>query len=160
MRAHRAETIGRPAAELYAMWRDFQNLPRFMALVESVTPAGDGRTRWVAKMPRDREMEWEVEVTEERDNELIAWQSVSGPIEMMGKVRFQEAPPGRGTEVHLTLELTPPGGVIGEKIAGLFDEVTAETLQNEIRRFRQLVETGEVATTDGQPSGRADDDKK
>ncbi len=150
----RSMTIDRPASELYEQWRNLENLPRFMTHLESVTRTGERQSHWVFKPPVGPTLEWDAETTEEVANERIAWRSLpDAPIQNSGAVRFKEAPGGRGTEVHVTLEYQPPGGAAGTAVARLFEEVTAETLQNELRHFKQTVEAGEIATVEGQPSG-------
>ncbi len=154
MQVHRTVTIDKDAATLYQFWRNPDNLPRFMAHVESVQATGEGRARWVVALPLDRRVEWESEISESRDNELLAWQSLpDSAVEAAGKVLFKAAPQGRGTEVHATLDYNPPGGVVGDAIAGFFEEGMAEKLQDELRRFKQLMEAGEIATITGQPTG-------
>lgn len=152
----KAATIGRPRSEIYAYWRQFENLPRFMDHLESVTERGDGVSHWVAKAPAGATVEWDAKVTEERDGEVIAWRSLDGAqIPNTGEVRFVDAPAGRGTEVHVHLSYDPPAGAIGAAFAKLFGEEPDQQVREDLRRFKRVMETGEIPTTEGQPSGRA-----
>jgi uncharacterized membrane protein len=149
--------IGKPAEELYRFWRDFANLPRFMRHLESVMTINPRRSHWVARAPLGSTVAWEAEITEERANELIAWRSIEpAEVATSGMVRFVPALGNRGTEVHVTLDYTPPGGVLGAAVAKLFGEEPGQQVAGDLRRFKQLMETGEIASTDGQPSGRRD----
>ncbi len=151
-------TINRPADELYAFWRRLENLPSFMTHLESVTDLGEGRSRWVAKAPLGTSVEWEAEITDEDPGRYIAWRSVEGStIANAGVVRFDPAPAGRGTEVRVSIEYAPPAGALGDTIAKLFGEAPEQQLDDDLRRFKNLVEAGEVPTTEGQSSGRRKD---
>ncbi|HYE76242.1 MAG TPA: SRPBCC family protein, partial [Blastocatellia bacterium] len=131
--------------ELYKFWRNFQNLPRFMNHLESVQVTGDKRSHWVAKAPAGATVEWDAEITEDRPNEMIAWRSLEGAdVDNRGSVRFERAPGGRGTIVKVDIEYNPPGGVIGAGIARLFGEEPSQQVQSDLRRFKQVIETGEV----------------
>jgi uncharacterized membrane protein len=144
-----AVTVSRSPEEPYAFWRDFQNLPRFMDHLESVRQIGEGRWHWKAKGPVGLTLEWDAEIIEERPDELIAWRSLPGSeVENSGTVRFRRAPGGRGTEIMLTVHYAPPGGVIGAKLAQLFSEVPRTQMKNDLRRFKQVLETGEVVRSD------------
>ena len=148
--------IKRPAAEIYNFWRDFQNLPRVMEHLESVEVTGDKRSRWVAKGPAGKRVQWEAETTENRADELIAWRSIEGStVENCGSVRFDRAPGDRGTFVRIELTYRPPAGVLGATIAKFLGEEPELQLEEDLRRFKQLMETGEIITTEGQPAGRA-----
>ena len=150
-----AVTIEAPAAELYRFWRSFENLPRFMTHLESVTTSGDKRSHWVAKAPMGTTVEWDAEITEERENELIAWRSLpGGDVDSSGSVRFSSAPGGRGTIVRVALEYAPPGGAAGAAVAKLFGEEPSQQIEDDLRRFKQLMEAGEIPTTEGQPAAR------
>lgn len=139
-------TINRPRSELYAFWRDFSNLPGFMENLVSVTAQDDQRSRWVVKAPAGRTVEWDAIVTEERDGEMIAWASGDGAdVPNSGRVDFADAGP-RGTVVTLTILYDPPAGVVGKVIAKLFQREPSIQARRELRRFKQLMETGEVAT--------------
>jgi uncharacterized membrane protein len=153
----RAVTVNRPRQELYQMWRDFENLPRFMEHLESVRvdDADNGRSHWVAKGPMSKNIEWDAEIIEERENELLVWKSLPGSIvESMGRVEFMDAPGGRGTIVHVSMRYNPPGGSLGAAFARLFGEDPDMQINEDLRHFKQITETGEVATVQGQSSGR------
>ena len=156
IKVEKAVTVNRSPEELYRFWRNFENLPRFMYHLESVHVTGEGRSHWVAKAPAGTTVEWDAEIYNEKENELIAWRSLEGAdVPNAGSVRFQSAPGGRGTEVRVTLEYDPPGGVIGATIAKLFGEEPSQQVEEDLRRFKQTMEAGETPTTEGQPSGRS-----
>jgi uncharacterized membrane protein len=156
IRVRKSITINRPAEELYGFWRDFQNLARFMKHVESVQVTGDKRSHWVAKGPAGKRVEWDAETIEDRPNELIAWRSIEGStVENSGSVRFEPATGGRGTVVRVELEYYPPAGLLGATVAKLLGEEPKGQLAEDLRRFKQLMEAGEIITTEGQPAGRA-----
>ncbi|HKU20279.1 MAG TPA: SRPBCC family protein [Terriglobales bacterium] len=147
-------TIDRPAEELYRFWREFENLPRFMRHLQSVRSSG-GHLVWVTSGPLGKNFSWEAEIVEERENELISWRSLPGSqIENQGAVRFEAAPEGRGTEVRVELLYRPPAGRVGAAFAMLFGEEPEQQIREDLRRFKQLMEAGEIPTTDGQPHGR------
>lgn len=152
----KAITINKPPEELYRFWRHFENLPCFMSHLKSVQSTGDGRSHWVATAPLGRTIEWDAEVTEEHHNELIAWRSLEGArVPNHGSVRFQPAPGGRGTEVHVRLAYQPPMGRLGAGVAKLFGEEPGQQLESDLRRLKSFMEAGEMPTTQGQPSGHA-----
>jgi uncharacterized membrane protein len=150
-----AVTIGRPAAELYARWRRLEDLPKYMSHLVSVTPIDQRRSRWVAKAPAGRTVEWEAEIINEIPNELIAWRTIGeSRVVSAGSVHFKSAPGSRGTEVRVRLRYEPPGGKAGATIAWILGHEPSQTILEDLRRFRQLMETGEKPTTEGQPHGR------
>jgi uncharacterized membrane protein len=155
----RAVTVNRPRAELYQMWRDFEKLPHFMQHLESVRmdPADNDRSHWVARGPLGRQVEWDAEVIEERENELLVWKSLPGSlVESMGRVEFVDAPGGRGSIVHVSMQYNPPAGSLGAAFAKLFGEEPGLQVREDLRRFKQIMETGEIPTVEGQPSGRGE----
>jgi uncharacterized membrane protein len=155
-KVEKSVTINRPPEELYRFWRNFENLPRFMKHLESVKVEGNGRSHWVAKGPAGTSVEWDAEVYNEKENELIAWRSLEGSqVDNAGSVHFEPAASGRGTVVRVVLKYDPPAGKLGAAVARLFGESPAQQIDEDLRRFKQLMETGETATTEGQPSGRA-----
>jgi uncharacterized membrane protein len=178
LRVKHAITISRTPEELYRFWRDFQNLPRFMKHLESVQvtpqameqsagqttgqanqalgrPAGGNRSHWVAKAPAGRTVEWDAEIIEDQPNKLIAWRSLEGAdVNNSGVVRFVKAPGGRGTTVTVELRYDPPAGALGASVAKLFGEDPDWQVKDDLRRFKQVMEMGEVITTEGQPAGR------
>ncbi|MGB8507767.1 MAG: SRPBCC family protein [Pyrinomonadaceae bacterium] len=148
-------TINRSPEELYTFWRNFENLPRIMNHLESVRVTGETRSHWVAKAPAGMTVEWDAEIYNEKANELIAWRSLEGAdVDSAGSVRFEREAGGRGTVVRVNLKYDPPGGVVGAAIAKLFGENPAQQIDEDLRRFKMVMETGETATTKGQSSGR------
>jgi uncharacterized membrane protein len=152
----RSLAVNKPPDEVYSFWRNIANLPRFMSHLESVEVTGEGRSRWVAKAPAGTHVEWEAKITDDRPNERISWRSLEGAtVENRGTVRFERGPGGQGTIVRLELEYNPPAGRIGAAIAKLFGEEPGEQVADDLRRFKRVIETGEIPTTHGQPSGRS-----
>ena len=142
----RAVTINRPRAELFAYFRDFTNLATFMENVERIDVHDAKRSHWVVRAPAGKTVEWDSVVTEESENEYIAWASEPGAdIANSGRVDFRDAG-ARGTVVTATLNYAPPGGIVGKLIAKLFQREPAIQARRDLRRFKQLMETGEVAT--------------
>ena len=142
----RTVTIARPRQELYAYWRDFANLAQFMENVQSIQPTGEGRSVWTIKAPAGRTVEVETEIVEEREGEMIAWRSVEGSdIEAEGKVKFRDAPAERGTYVEAIVAYKPPAGEVGRLIAKLFGREPGVQGRRELKRFKMLMETGEIA---------------
>ena len=147
-------TIGRPAEDLYRFWRDFENLPRFMRHLEAVQVMDERRSHWKAKAPLGRTVEWDAEVTEDRPNERLAWRSLEGAdVPNHGSVTFEPAPGGRGTTVKVDLRYEPPGGAIGATVAKLFGEEPGQQVQEDLRAFKQLMETGEVVQSEASVKG-------
>lgn len=155
LRVEKSVTIAKPADELYRFWRNFENLPRFMKHLKSVTVYDDRRSHWIANAPMGNSVEWDAEMVQDQENHLIAWTSVAdADVDNSGFVRFQPAPGDRGTEVKVVIEYNPPGGAIGNAIAKLFGESPEQQVGDDLRRFKMLMEAGEIATTEGQPSCR------
>lgn len=153
--------IDRSRDEVYRFWRDLKNMPRFMPRLTSVEEKADGTSHWVARMPGGPSAEWDAETFEDRPGELIAWRTLPGAtVAHAGAVRFVDAPGKRGTAVRLEMGFDPPGGPIGALAASLFGELPRQQMQNDLRRLKQLLETGEIPTTEGQPSGRRSEQAK
>ena len=149
LRVRKRITVNRPPDALYRFWRDVTNLPRFMHRVEAVQATGDRRTHWRAKGPAGVIVEWDAELTDDRPNELIAWRSVdTRPFHHAGVVRFEPAPAGRGTMVTVEMEYTPPGGSVTASMAKLIGMAPDQQLQEDLRRFKQLMETGQVVVSE------------
>jgi len=147
-------TINRPAEELYRFWRKFENLPTFMKHLLDVKVYDDKRSHWTTKGPLDTKVEWDAKIIEEKENELIAWASVEGAdVNNSGYASFKRAPANRGTEVTVLTKYNPPAGGVGDTIAKLFGENPQQQIAEDLRRFKMLMETGEIATTEGQPHG-------
>jgi uncharacterized membrane protein len=141
--------------ELYTFWRNFENLPTFMKNLQSVQIVNQTRSHWMAKSPIGNSIEWDAEMLIDRPNELITWASAPGAdVANSGSVRFTPAYPGRGTEVKLVLEYSPPGGGITDAIAKIFNESPEQQIVEDLRHFKMLMETGEIATTEGQSAGQ------
>ena len=154
VKVEHAVTINRTPEDLFRVWRDFRNLPHFVERLESVTLLEDGRSRWTVKTPFGASLEWDASLVEEIENELIAWTTDDDTdVPNAGSVRFRRAPGNRGTEVKVSLDYMPPGGRVGRYLAQLFGEEPGQQLREDLRRFKQLMEAGEVPTTAGQPSG-------
>src|SRR5690606_38922101 len=152
--AQRTITINRPIDEVYRFWRNFENLPRFMRHLESVTQADSRRSRWVAKGPMGLQVEWDAEIVEDRENELIRWASLEGSqVATSGGVEFRQGPVGRGTEVRVDLRYDPPAGMLGAAVAKVFGADPDQTMNEDLDKFKALMETGEVPTIEGQPRG-------
>ena len=150
----RSQTINRPRQEVYARWRDFARFPEFMDNVRVVEMLGNKTSRWTIKAPAGRTVELTTEITHDVPGERIAWRSVEGSqIDTNGEVLFKDAAPGRGTVVTLILTYAPPGGTIGKLAAKLFRREPAIQARLDLRRFKQLLETGEV-TVNASPSAR------
>jgi uncharacterized membrane protein len=146
----RSLVVNRPAEELYQFWRDFENLPRIMHHLETVRVTGERRSHWVAKAPAGASVEWDAEVTEDRPAELIAWRSLEGAdVENSGRVSFEPATGGRGTVVRVEINYTPPGGALGAAVAWLTGNDPGQQAQESLRTFKQVMETGEAAVSDG-----------
>ena len=147
-------TIFREPAVLYAFWRNFENLPRVMQHLESVKCGDAHHSHWIARGPLGRRVEWDAEVINERENELIAWRSLAGSaVDTAGSVHFAPAPGDRGTEVKVVLKYDPPAGKAGAAIAWLFGEAPGQQVQEDLRRFKQIMEAGTLATIEGQSKG-------
>lgn len=148
--------INRSPEELYQFWHEFQNLPRFMNDLESVEITGEKHSHWVAKGPAGKRIEWDAEITEDRPNELIAWRSLEGSqVKNSGSVRFEPARGKPGTVVRVEIEYRPPAGLLGATLAKFLGAEPKQQLHENLHRFRQLMETGEIITTEGQPAGRS-----
>jgi uncharacterized membrane protein len=147
--------VNKPVAEVYQFWRRLENHPRFMRQLESVQSTSNTRSHWVAKTPLRTPVAWDSEIVDERENALLAWHSLPGSdIDHAGLVRFRELPGGRGTDVRLRLTYAPPGGTAGAAVGKLVQSFTIQQLQEGLRRFKQILEAGEIPTTDQQSSGR------
>jgi uncharacterized membrane protein len=143
----RSVTINRPREELYAFWRDFKNLPLFMHNVHSVAIMDQSHSHWVIAAPAGKAVEWDSKITEDVPGRLIAWESSEdATVRNSGRVEFLDSPDGRGTVVRVTLTYDPPAGTVGQLIAKLFQKEPKVQARQDLRRFKQLMETGEVST--------------
>ena len=154
----RTVTIKRPARELYDFWRDFTNFPQFMDNIRSVEKLDDKRSHWVIEAPAGTSVEFDSRITEDVPGRIIAWESEEGAsVPNRGRVEFIDAAPGRGTMVRATISYDPPAGALGRAVAKLFQREPNVQARRDLRRFKQLMETGEV-TTSASPSGRKSED--
>jgi uncharacterized membrane protein len=148
-------TIRKPAQEIYARWRRLEDLPAFMAHLDEVRVTGDRTSSWRASAPFDRTVEWDAEITEDVPGERIAWRSVGdADVPNSGKVWFVPAPDGVGTEVYVVMVYDIPGGALGKAVARYFGEEPHQQLDDDLRRLKQILETGEVVRSDGAPWGK------
>ncbi len=147
-------TIGRPRQELWEFYRRLENLPRFMRHLESVEDLGNGRSHWVAKSPVGLRVDWEAEIVGESEGRYLAWRSLPGSrVHNVGSVHFEDAPAGRGTVVRVEMEARP-GNALARTMGRALDPMTEQQVHEDLRRFKNLMEAGEIPTTDGQPAGR------
>jgi uncharacterized membrane protein len=151
-------TINKPVEEVYRFWRDLANLPKVMRHLESVTPIDDRRSHWVAKGPAGLRVEWDAEIIHEEVDRVIGWRSLeNAEVISAGSVAFRQGPHG-GTEITVRMQYEPPAGKVGSAIAKLFGEEPSQQIDADLRHVKQFLETGEVSTTEGQPSGRMRED--
>jgi uncharacterized membrane protein len=155
MRFTETVTVNRPPDECYHFWRKIEDFPAFMTYLKSVRETGGGRSHWVAQGPAGREIAWDAEITEDVPGEVIAWRTLPGSdVPNAGRVLFQHAPRGHGTFVRLLMEYDPPAHAAGAWLAKLLGKDPKAHAYQNLHRFKQLIETGEVATTKDQPAGR------
>lgn len=141
--------VNRNPEEVYGFWRNFENLPRFMRHLDSVVDLGDGRSHWKAKGPAGMEVEWDATIIADVPNEVITWRTLeNSDVDHAGAVRFERAAGGRGTIVKINIEYNPVGGVLGAAVAKLFGEEPNQQLDDDMRRFKQVMEVGEVVVSD------------
>jgi uncharacterized membrane protein len=149
--------VGKSPEELFAYWRNFENLPRIMSHLESVMVLDGNRSHWVAKAPAGQTVEWPAEIINEEANRLIAWRSLgNADVDNAGSVRFVPAEGEGGTDVKVVMDYIPPAGRVGAFVAGLFGENPEQQIREDLERFKQLMEGGDVAAAgaqQGQESG-------
>jgi uncharacterized membrane protein len=146
VRVEQTVTIGLPPEQIYAFFRNFENLPRFMSHLQSVTVLDDTRSHWVTKGPAGSDAEWDAIIINEIPNELIGWRSIDGSqVDNAGSVHFKQNPAGRGTDVKVILRYDPPAGRFGAMTARLFGEDPAHQVKEDLRALKMLLETGEIA---------------
>jgi uncharacterized membrane protein len=148
-------TVNRPQEEVYTFWRELENLPQFMHHLDEVRQLDERRSHWVAAVPGGRgHLKWEATLEADEAPRRLAWRSVPGAVvDHAGEVRFEAAPGGRGTEVHVHLSYHPPAGGAGTGAARLFNPAFERMVKEDLRRFKHVMEAGEVPTTDEQPAG-------
>jgi uncharacterized membrane protein len=153
IKVDRTITVNRPREEVYHFWRQLENLPRFMDHLESVTVLDEDRSHWVAKAPAGTKVEWDASIQDEIENELIAWRSLPGSdIDNAGSVHF--IPAGDGTEVRVVLRYDPPAGKVGAAVAKLLGEEPEQQIEEDLRRFKQVVEAVEAPARSRKPAKR------
>jgi uncharacterized membrane protein len=153
---HGSITIKAEPQAVYDFWRRLENMPRFMKHLERVEELDGTRSHWVAKAPLGTHVEWDAEITDDVPGERIAW-SATGDSQIWnaGEVRFEQAPGDRGTEVHVRLEYAPPGGAVGATIARVLGEEPGSQIKGDLRRLKQVIETGEVVLSEAVADGRS-----
>jgi uncharacterized membrane protein len=148
-----AVSINRPPRELYEFWRDLEQLPRVIPQLRAVRTLDGRRSQWVAN-GRGRYTIWTAEIINDIPHRLIAWRTLDGSkVACAGSVRFESGSPGRGTTVRVKFQYDLPAGRLGAAVARAFGDAPEQVVREGLRRFKQLMETGEIATTDGQPRG-------
>ena len=146
--------INLPRHDIYRRWRDFTAFPQFMDNVERVEKIDDQHSRWTIKALAGTSVELVTEITADEPGTRIAWRTTAdSQVAASGEARFEDAPPGRGTYVRLIQSYDPPAGIVGKAIAKLFQREPNVQARRDLRRFKQLLETGEVAVN-ASPSGR------
>ena len=158
IRVDRSVTINAPREQVFAFWRDLENLPRFMKHVSCVKKRDQQISHWIVEGPAGQKIEWDAEIINEIPNELLAWRSLPGAsIANAGSVRFEHATAGRGTKVSVSLQYDPPAGQVGALLARLFGKDPDQEVDAELHRLKNIMEAGEIPTSAGQPTGRADE---
>ncbi|MBK8904988.1 MAG: SRPBCC family protein [Anaerolineaceae bacterium] len=148
-------TVNCAPEEAYRFWRNLENLPHFMTHLETVEMGENGRSHWKVKTPAGITLAWDAQIVADQPNRLIQWRTLpEAAVQHAGQVQFNPAPTGRGTEVTAQFHYEPPGGLVGEAFAYLTNTLTEQLLREEVRRFKHVMETGEVPTIEGQPSAR------
>jgi uncharacterized membrane protein len=153
IKVERTITVNRPREEVYLFWRQLENLPRFVDHLESVTVLDEDRSHWVAKAPAGTRVEWDASIQDEIENELIAWRSLPGSdIDNAGSVHF--IPAGDGTEVRVVMSYDPPAGSVGAAVAKLLGEEPEQQVEEDLRRFKQVMEAVETPARSRKPAKR------
>lgn len=155
-------TIRRPASELYAFWRNPENIALISRFPLTITRLSDTEYHWSVSAPGgDRRVEWDALIINDEPDKLIAWRSREGAeVNNAGTVRFETAPGDEGTEVTLAIDYEPPAGKLGVLLAKLSGEEPQQQAAETLRRFKALMECGEFPTTEGQPAGGAQQSKR
>jgi uncharacterized membrane protein len=142
---HESVRLELPVAEVYRFWRQFENLPRFMDYLHEVTTTGDGRSHWIAKGPGGLLVEWDAEIINEIENQVIGWRSLpGGDVTVAGSVNFDSVRGGRGTQVTVRLQYAPPAGRVGAFVSMLAGREPSQTIREDLRRLKQILEAGEL----------------
>ena len=144
----RAVTVNASPDQLYAFWRRLDNLSVLFDNLVSVRVIDDTHSRWTLRVPGGMKLEWDAEITVDRENEMVGWRSLSGAdLDNAGYVRFGRAAGGRGTVVRVALQYNPPAGKLGATLAALFGERPTGLIEEALRKLKQLAEAGEIAKT-------------
>lgn len=153
----RTITINKPRSEVYAFWRKLENLPRFMEYLAEVKQLDTKRSHWEARVPGGLgKLSWDAEIIEEEENRRLVWRSIpNSVVDNAGEVSFTDAPGNRGTEVRAVISYRPPVGAVGGTLAKWFNPVFEQLIKEDLRRFKQIIETGELPTIEGQSSARS-----
>jgi uncharacterized membrane protein len=150
----RSITVNRSPEALYGFWKNLENLPQFMYHLQSVRNLGEGRSHWVTQGPAGTTVEWDAQITEDRPNVLLAWRSLEGAdVDQSGVVRFERRPGDRGTAVRVEMQYRPPAGFAGAAVAALFNQAPEQQIYDDLRRFKQIMEIGEIVRSDALPEG-------
>lgn len=154
VQVRQAIQVMKPRHEVYTFWRDLTNLPRFMKHVRSVEVHEGGRSHWTVQVTGAPVLEWDAQIVDDRPGELISWRSVEhAAVDNAGEVRFVDLPHGRGTGITVELAYRPPAGPVGAAGAHLLKGITEQEIREDLRRFKNVIETGEIPRIFGQPSG-------
>ena len=157
----RSATVNRDRQAVYAFWREYANHPRFVPDLVSVEDRGAGVSHWVAKGPGGREITWDATMTVDEPGRRIGWQSTPASEQSnRGEVTFRDAPGGRGTEVIIAMSYDAPLGAVGRTVAKLFRDDPDQQVRDALRGLKQILEAGEIPTTEGQSSGRVPDEER
>jgi uncharacterized membrane protein len=155
VKIERSIVVNKSPEELYQFWRDAENLPRFMSHIATVQTSGS-RSRWKMKSVGGTEVEWDAEILNDKPNELIAWRTLEGAeVDHAGSVHFERVAGDHGTKVKVVMEYRPPAGNIGVAMAKLLGEEPEQILDTDLRRFKQLMETGEITSAEREPRSLA-----
>jgi uncharacterized membrane protein len=145
--------LERPVADVYGFWRQLENLPRVLTHLEQVSETVDGRSHWTARGPADLGVEWDAEIINEVENKVIGWRSLpDSDVVTAGSVTFKSIRGGRGTQLSVHLQYAPPAGRAGAFLARIFGRDPSQTIREDLRRLKQVLEAGEVPrTSTGEP---------
>lgn len=155
----RSVTVGKPAEELYEVWRDPDQFSQIMGGFAEITPTDEDRLRWTVHGPRGRDLSWETRIAEEEPGELLRWETpADATVPNEWSVRFRPASGDRGTLVTLSISFDPPGGALGDAALKRLDVAPATLAREALGRFKSLAESGEIPTLEGNPSARGEGD--
>jgi uncharacterized membrane protein len=146
---HKGIQVDAPIEEVFGFWQNFANFPRFMANVYEVRMLSEGRSHWSVAGPAGVPVEWDAQIANMVPNQMIAWESVPGSqVTQSGLVRFGPAPDG-GTHVNVRMVYTPPAGLLGHAVASLMGVNPKQSMDEDLLRFKSLIERGQVGTDSG-----------